>query len=564
MKDIADLRLKMSTNRFYENCESYDESTGLIFGPDGKTHPTRKNAAFVQNVFAFKSESHYAIARNILYKLCMLQDRNPESPTYGLWPTSFEENLADISFPDFNFADFISSSLIGILEKYREYLDEELIKETEKSLELAAYCSIKRHVGLDYTNVICMSCFTIIKAGEILNNQEIFNSGKAELKRFLEYTRVCGAFSEYNSPNYIVVAAGAIENMIKYFEDEECRDMALELNDYLWEMGAKHYSSTFDEYTPPYIRNYSDLDNGRDALFIWCVTDGEYGKLPAKLSGGGLDTIRCPKKFFHLFDKDFWEEITYYRKNNIRKSDEDLTIVRNLDSPDLVLYSYKTKEYLFGAFQKTDLWGQRRNLMLIWNPLCKKFLKLCALKDGVDFSSAMAYTVQNKGESLTLLGFATDNGDKHYIVDPLTDGKFKAKKLSFMIKTGGEKKLLFEKHGSEFILRDGKFFVSIRIDDWCFDGKKGEIRLTDDGIELICFESDTPREVNLYELGMSYGVISLCVNDQAKATEIKTDGERIMVKNETGSIEGYNTPQKYNDCIINTSVNKPKEKQEEG
>jgi len=237
--------------------------------------------------------------------------------------------------------------------------------------------------------------------------------------------------------------------------------------------------------------------------------------------------------------------------------------VQNPDSPDLILYSYKTKEYLFGAFQKTDLWGQRRNLMLIWNPLFKQFLKLCALKDGVDFSSAMAYTVQHKGESLTLLGFATDHGDKHYIVDPLTDGKFKAKKLSFMIKTGGEKKLLFEKHGREFVLRDGDFFVSVRIDDWYFDGNQGEVRLTQDGIELICFESETPREVNLYELGKSYGVISLCVNGTAKSVQTETAGDRITVKSETGSVEGYTTPKKYDDCIINTLINKPKGKQEE-
>lgn len=565
MEKIKDIRLKLSNNRFQENCTAYDAKIGLVATDATKSsiHPTRKNVAFAHNVFSLRQEEYYDTARNILHRICNLQDRNPESHTYGLWPTSFEEKLCEVEFPDFNFADFISTSLIGTLKTCEEFLTITLIEEMKEALKLAAYCSMKRHVGLDYTNVICMSCFTITATGEILKNKEIFNFGKSELKRFLKYTKACNAFSEYNSPCYIIVAAEAIDNMIKYFEDDECRSMALELNDFLWKMGAKHYSSTFNEYTPPYIRNYSDLDSGRDALFIWGATDGKYGKLPENLSGGGLDTVRCPEKFFHLFDEEFWEEITYYKKNNIRQKDEDVTIVRNLDSPDLIAYSYKTKEYLFGSFQKTDLWGQRRNLMLIWNPEDKRFLKLCALKDGQDFSSAMAYTVQNKEESVTLLGFATDNGDKHYIVDPLNAGKFSAKKLSFMIKTGGAKKLLFEKRDNEYVLYDGDFFVSIRVDAWYFDGEKGDVRITENGLEIICFDSDVEKEIDLYNLDKTYGVISLSVQKRTKPPKIEIEGNRIKVKSGIGTIEGYNIPQKYNDCIINTSVYKSEQKQEE-
>ena len=56
-----------------------------------------------------KDEEHYKRAIDIIWKLCAIQDKNPESKTYGLWPPNFEDKLSEIGFPDFNFADFINN-----------------------------------------------------------------------------------------------------------------------------------------------------------------------------------------------------------------------------------------------------------------------------------------------------------------------------------------------------------------------------------------------------------------------------------------------------------------------
>ena len=78
---------------------------GLVAADATKSsiHPTRKNVAFAHNVFSMRQEEFYDAARNILHRICNLQDKNPESYTYGLWPTSFEEKLCEVEFPDFNF-----------------------------------------------------------------------------------------------------------------------------------------------------------------------------------------------------------------------------------------------------------------------------------------------------------------------------------------------------------------------------------------------------------------------------------------------------------------------------
>lgn len=556
---VNNSKKKLQGEPMEQFAREFDAETGLIKYADanGRKYATRINASYARSIYEQYYEPYYDRASNILRKLCALQDQDETSRTYGLWPVTFEEKLSEMAVPDYNFADFIGSTLICLIKEREELLEQELAEEIKKSIYRAAYCSMKRHVGLDYTNVICMSCFTIIGAGEVLKDAELIKVGTKELKRLVEYTRFCGTFSEYNSPCYIGVAAGAIANMMTYLEDSQCRKMACELNDYLWKMGARHYSSTFQEYTPPYIRNYSDLDNGRDAFFIWCATEGKYGRLIEGKSDAG-SIIRCPEQFYPLFEENGWYEYQYYKKNDLREPEEDATIVQNLDSPDLTAYSYKTKEFLFGSFQKTDLWGQRRTHMVIWNPEKKRCLKLCALKDGVDFSSAMAYTIQDKNRAMTLLGFSNNHGDKHYIVDPLKGSKIKASKLSFMLKLGGATEgLKFEKQGEEYVLKDHSFEIHVRVGTFLFDGKPGEIRISDNGLELICFEEKQEKEIDLKNLGKTYGIISMSINDEAILPEETESGERIAVASgREFLIEGYSVPREYDECITHTVVRK--------
>ncbi len=559
---------KMISDFFNDADIHFDSSCGLIStevkeknvihtNVIGLAHFIRTNSIYAQLVYMNGIEERYADAENIIGKIIAAQDTNPESRTYGLWPYYFEESLEQMSAPDYNMAEFISSSLIYIVLEKSDLLKEELVCKIKECLGRAAKCCINRNVGLDYTNVIAMSCFTLLAIGEILDDKTLLKKGKDELEKFCEYTRFNGGFSEYNSPCYFKITGEVIGRMLKYFKDEESLKMARELNDYLWEMVSTHYSSEFGELTPPYVRAYEDLDTDKmNSDFIYYATDGEYGAFNNVLSELYFNVPPCPEKYYKNFDNDFWLENRYYKKNDLRRRDTDVTVIRDFESPDLVAYSNKNKDYLFGALQKTELWDQRRTSMLIWDKEDKKTFKLRCMKDGFSFSSGMSYTALGKDEEIILVGFSTDHGDKHYILDLFENGKIRTEKLAFTMKLSDncdKSKMVAYENGIRY--KDDLISFDVKIARWVFDGKPGEIRFTDDGFELVCCDGDE-REINLEALKDTYGVITMKINGVAPSVKLTENDERIIIEHENGSIDGYKKPQPYNNCIRNTVVKK--------
>lgn len=521
----------------------------------GYAHYISGNAVYAQLVYMSGAKHRYAAAENIINKIIDAQDKNPESATYGLWSYYFEEKLIQMSAPDYNMAEFVARPMIYILMEKRECLSERTAERMKEALNLAARCCIKRNVGLDYTNVVSMSCLTITVIGEITNDKNLIEYGRRELREFTEYTRFNGGFSEYNSPCYFKVVGDSVSRILKYCRDEECRRYAEELNKYLWKMVSQHYSAEFNELAPPYVRAYSDTDEENENTdFIYYATNGRYGSYNCTMNDWELNVPECPKEFYENFEKELWIEDTYYKKNSLRKRDTDATIVRDFDSPDLTAYTYKTKEYLFGALQKTDLWDQRRTSMLMWDKDDKKTFKLRCIKDGFSFSSGMAYTAMHKDEMLTVVGFSTDHGYKHYILDCFENGITEAENLKFTMKINGKyKKENFRHTDNELIYSDEKISFTVKILKWCFDGRDGKVKFTDDGFELICHDGEK-KTIDLTKLKATYGVISMKINGEAPSAVITNGGERVKVGSGAYEIETYTQPKPYNTCIRDTIV----------
>lgn len=553
---------------FEEKDGNYDADCGLI-GFDveeknvihsnvvGRAHSISCNAVYVQLVYMCKKEERYARAESIIRRIIAAQDKNIESSTYGLWSSYFEEGLDKMTDPDYNMAEFVARPLIYVMLERRECISDELCGEIKGTLRRAAQCCIRRNVGLDYSNVAAMSCVTISTIGELLGDDELIKAGERELAAFTEYTRFCGGFNEYNSPCYFKVVGDAIARMRKYLKGEKQKACADELNEYLWRMVSTHYSSGFCEFAPPLVRAYGDTDYKDENMnYIYFATDGNYGRYTDAVNDWEFNIAECPPKYYKNFDSELWLEDTYYKKNNLRERDTDATIVRDFDSPDLVAYTYKKKDYMFGALQKTDLWDQRRTSMLMWDRDLKRTIKLRCEMDGFSFCSAMAYTAQHKDDMLTVVGFSVDHGNKHYILDMFEDGKIKAKKLAFSMKLnescGGQR---LERRGDELIYSDGEISFSIKIAAWVFDGKPGEIRYADDGFELICCDGEE-REIDLGALRDTYGIISMSVNKAANDAGFTVRDGRLSVSSADGrlSIDTYSIPEKYNECIRHTTV----------
>ena len=171
-------------------------------------HGLRQSSFYAALVLCNGFEAFYPQGLQAAEALCDLQDVREGSRTFGLWPLTKEQNLDETYFPDYNWADFIGKNLQDIVQFSKCPLPEGLKAKLLTAIRNAAICSIRRNVGLDYSNIAVMSCLTIICAGEILQDAEIFQNGKARLQRLCAYMRFNGSYSEYNSSTYALTVLG--------------------------------------------------------------------------------------------------------------------------------------------------------------------------------------------------------------------------------------------------------------------------------------------------------------------------------------------------------------------
>lgn len=494
---------------------------------EGRIHHIKATSGFAVNILLAELESHYDKAFRALHRICDLQDNRENSPTFGLWAYYMEEDLDQMIAPDYNWANFVGRDLLAACILCEDKLPADLKKRLYEAVRNAAECTICRNVAADYTNISLMGSLTIIAAGEILQEERIFRIGKERLKKLCEYTRVTTAFSEYNSSAYVMIDLEEIARMLAFFKDEECREMAQELNRYAWEMLAVHYNGSLAQLTPPQSRAYKDVDDGRLAAMIWMGTDGRYGKWKENTLSVDILLylkIKCPEDLLYLFEeKECFFAHTYYHRNAIRQQGEDTTIIRELDSPDLTAYSYKTPDYSMGAFSMCDTWNQRRNIMVIWDKENAKTFRLRGIHNGYDFCSGITYAKQDKNYILGHLGLVTDRGSFHYILDKVKNGIYEVEELCFKFELGGNsEEVVIRQEGKNFFIDDGLMHIILHIEKWVFDGREAEVRLSEDSRAIILVGYEGPaKEMDTNKLEDTYGIFMLEVNYGKKDKEAK-------------------------------------------
>lgn len=494
----------------------------------GLTHVVRDTADYAAAVLILEQKEHYEKAIRALYRICQLQDLRPGSRTFGLWPYYLEEDLDHMIAPDYNWSDFIGKNLIGVCRLCGEKLPADLQEKLLHSIRCAMECSIQRNVAADYTNMSIMGSMTITAAGELLGDAGLFTIGKERLEKLYEYTIFNGAFSEYNSSAYILVAINEIMRMLSFFRDERCLFIANELNRYAWEGLAMHYNTSIGQLAPPQARAYRDLDNGSLSWNIWQGTAGRFGRIPdagQALSGGiSLESLcfppRCPQECLGLFEeKERFLAHTYYRKNDIRSVGEDTTIIRELDSPDLTAYSRITPTYSMGAFGFCDCWSQRRNVMVVWNRERPRYFRLRCINGEYDFCSGVVSAAAEKNVILGHLGLVTDRGSFHYILDKDKNGRYLTNALYFKFELGGQTDgLVIQGLGDTWFVKDEDITITLRIKAWISDGRQCAPRICGDAKALILpvYEGEE-KWLDTARFGDTYGVFEL----SAESTEKK-------------------------------------------
>lgn len=550
----------------------FDEEENLIChfkANKEKYHDICYNARYASYVISLKLEKYYERAEKIILRVLTLQDTDESSPTYGVWSYFLEQSLKDVGYVDYNVADFIAKTFLDVLIRNPQAVSEETKEKIKIGLRRALESIIRRNIAPDYTNVSVIGCMNLVSSGELLEDERYFNIGKKRLKKLLEYTRYNTAFSEYNSSDYALLDIEEISRMLDFFKDEECRQMAEELNYYAWDMLTSHFNTHINQLSPPQSRAYIDLEKGCINALIYLGTKGKYGKLNSidKVEPPWLIVgLSCPKECEKNLEQagERWIDHTYYRKNSIITPDEERAIITDNDCPDLTARTYMTDEFSIGSFSASDLWRQRRTCMVLWGKENPCYLRLRGMKDNNDFCSGMVYASQFKNTILANLGFVTDRGANHYIVDRDKSGKYTADKLYFKFELGGcTERVTVTRVGDEFVYTDAETTVRLNINKWIFDGQAGKIHYNKEEkcVELICFDSKN-QEFDLNKLAKTYGVFTLSVNEKDINTPEIKEGEDMVssqVKINQGILKVSSSikPIKYNKAIEkNNSISK--------
>ena len=524
--------------------------------PRGKHHAMCRNGLFAETVLCHGYEKYYTMALGIVDKLCDLQDVRPGSKTFGLWSTVIETPLDEMFFHDYNRADFVSRFLQEIYESSCCPLPDALKVKMRTAIRNAAICSIGRNPGLDYTNIIALSCFTITHAGELLDDPEIFATGKERLTRFLEYTRCTTSFSEYNSSCYVLTMMDGLYRMVHRFRDPECVEMGKELSFHAWKMLAEHYNNTLHQITPPQCRSYENLEDGVRSWYIHEGTGGRFGKPVTPetfqnirihndeyLLTQLLAPLACPEEVLPIFRQtERFLAHTYYKPNTIRKPNEDLTIIREMDSPALTAYSWQTEKLSMGAFRLCDTWEQRLNCMVIWDKEHPKYFRIRGMEGNHDFCSGIVHAEQSYGRILGQVGLVSDRGTRHYIQDPRKDGVYETNALYFCFELGGAcGGLSIEQSGMDFTIHDGEMTLRLHIAAWVWDGKDAPVYLSEDG-KTVILEGYRGKTVQLdtNTLGPTYGVFTMMAEypgHEAERCAFSFREERGTVSSRWGSLQ---------------------------
>jgi hypothetical protein len=358
-------------------------------------------------------------ARAIVDRVLSLQDTDPCSATYGIWPYYLEEPLSQMSPPDWNWADFCGAMLADMLAEHAGELGEPLVAAMKQALGHAAWSIFRRNVGPDYTNIAVMGGVVTAAAGERLDEPRLLEYGRRRLQRLLAYTRKRGGFTEYNSPTYSLVTLRETERALRLIHDADCRDAAEALRRLIWEMLAAYFHPPTQQLAGPHARAYDDRLSSGAIASLNSRLGGDLLARPAKPGRASLrdrDTAPpCPPELRPAFES-----------LQLPERVETRVLVDDPNHGRVVGTTWMNQQATLGSASDSELWAQRRPLLGYWvtgdEPVVAFRVRL--LRDGTDFARGRLRCAQ-KGRRVSGLVTTRDRGgDFHLHLDAPADGWF--------------------------------------------------------------------------------------------------------------------------------------------
>ena len=393
----------------------------------GVFHDIRSSFWYAASLLDLGDKQYAQRAFEVIEKTISLQDQDPNSKSYGVWPYFMEEPLATKKSPiDYNWADFNAVTLLDIWMGHQEEIPAVLKPTIKNSIILAAKAIQKRNAGAGYTNIAIMGTYVTYTASHLFDLPEMKEYAQKRLKNFYDYTLDKGGFTEYNSPTYSIVALDELYHMKMHIIEPSAKQMIDSLYSIGWEMIARHYHQPTGQWAGPHSRSYGTLVG---SSFYAMLKEGSNGKIVT-----GLEERQREVKLKHQIPEYL---LHYFLSPKFPRTETD---VFEKTEPKIIGTCYMTDKYALSTANLSSLWIQRRPFLTYWgdaqNP---KYLQVRFLHDDYDFTTVNIQSQQKDGNVLAGISFATNGGDKHPYFDRLTDGKFKAKDLRLRFEFGNVK-----------------------------------------------------------------------------------------------------------------------------
>ena len=397
----------------------------------GYVHSTRGALDYAVALLDAGDPGRLPRAEAVLRRVIALQDQDPNSRTYGIWSWFLEEPLEKMSPPDWNWADFCGTQLLQVALDHRDRLPADLQEKVKDAILHAARSIQRRNVGPGYTNIALMGTYVTLVAGERFAVPELADYGRQRLRRFYDYTRQKGSFTEYNSPTYTMVALEEISRMRQHVRDSEAQRLLQELNTLAWRHVARRFHPPTKQWAGPHSRCYSTFLRPSTLAALQRATAGKVLFLPEAEVWESLDAhrlpLQCPPELYANFTRlDLPRvEVEAFERNPRAEH-------------DLVGTTYLHPDFTLGSVNLGDLWNQRRPLLAYWDtPQGPAALRLRCLHDDYDYAGASLFTVQDKGDILGAVVFATDRGDTHISLDKIQNATIRAQDLRLRLQFEG-------------------------------------------------------------------------------------------------------------------------------
>ncbi len=392
-------------------------------------HFGRRSLAYVVYMLELDPvDERKARACDIVKAVLELQDRDPISRTYGIWPLYLEEPLSVMKVPDWNYASFVGSQLIYLLRRHASVFPTGLRKDMQDAVLDAAWSIFRRNSGPGYTNVVFPSAGVAVAAGELHGKPFLVEYGKKLLAGMIEHYAFHEGFNEYNSPGYTLVCLNWCEWIFDVVSDSEVLRMVEEMRCLVWKDYADHFHPGTGQLAGPQSRSYHEFMVERAVCYLENRAEVSIphrkqigGNEKGDLSLGFLDFVTpspCPEKFCKSFVQ--LEAAPVERKHNYLK---------RVDGSVVSGTTWMDEEACFGSVNRDNLWDQRRPVLSYWRT--EKDPAVCFrvrfLKNGIDFASTYISSVQKENRVLSIFSLLTHKGDWHEHLDkPKVEGVFEA------------------------------------------------------------------------------------------------------------------------------------------